>query len=154
MPGYGEIPWKNDRTTVEAFLRENYPEVATFREKLYAREKTITYSPGTVLFYRHDLWHRGTPLLPGSERYVQNLVFKRAGCDWLNNWNRGTAYSMYSRDQYVEKLIARLTVQQRGVLGFPPPGHAYWTEDTVAAVRLRYGVFGMDVTPYLEGMQK
>mmetsp|Transcript_87745 Transcript_87745/g.171616 ORF Transcript_87745/g.171616 Transcript_87745/m.171616 type:complete len:358 (+) Transcript_87745:91-1164(+) len=152
MPGIGEIPWKNDRASVEAYLHEHHPEVASFREKLYAREKEITYSPGTVLFYRHDLWHRGTPLLAGAERFVQNLVFKKAQCDWVNNWNRGTAYSMYSRDQYVEKMIARMSVQQRSCLGFPPPGSAYWTEQTVEAVQRRYGVFGMDITPYAEGL--
>ena len=148
MPGYGEIPWSNDRPSTEEMLSERYPDVARFREQLYAREKSITYSPGTVLFYRHDLWHRGTPLIPGSERFVMNLVFKRTGCDWLNHWNRGTAYSMYSRTQYVEKLIAKLTPEQRSCLGFPRPGSAYWTPDTLEAVRRRYEVFGMDMTPY------
>lgn len=152
MPGFGEIPWKNDRDTVESYLREHYPEIAASREKLYAREQSITFSPGTVLFYRHDLWHRGTPLIPGSERFVQNLVFKRAHCHWLNNWNRGTAYSMYDRTLYVEKLIARSTVQQRHCLGFPAPGSPFWTPDTVEAVRRRYESLGMDMTPYIDGM--
>lgn len=152
MPGFGEIPWMNDRATVEAYLREHHPQVAAFREKLYAREKSITYSPGTVLFYRHDLWHRGTPLIPGSERFVQNLVFKRAHCDWLNNWNRGAAYSMYDRDLYVERLIAGMSVQQRNCLGFPAPGSAYWTSATLAAVKKRYGPLGMDFSPY-EGVE-
>lgn len=148
MPGFGEIPWMNDRGTVEEYLQQKHPSVAAFREKLYAREKTITYSPGTVLFYRHDLWHRGTPLLPGSERFVQNLVFKRTNCDWLNNWNRGTAYSMYDRDMYVERLIAGLSVRQRGCLGFPAPGSTYWTPATLQAVKRRYEPLGMDFTPY------
>ena len=148
MPGFGAVPWTNDRHTTESVLRETYPEIASFREKLYAREQPITYSPGTVLFYRHDLWHRGTPLLPGATRYVQNLVFKKPQCDWLNNWNIGTAYHMYQRDQYVERLIARLSVEQRNCLGIPLPGHAYWTPDTVEAVRRRYEVFGFDVAPY------
>ncbi len=153
MPGFGAVPWTNDRHTTEVALLETHPEIAAFREKLYAREQAITYSPGTVLFYRHDLWHRGTPLLPGGVRYVQNLVFKRPECDWLNNWNKGTAYHMYQRDQYVEKLIARLSVEQRNCLGIPLPGHAYWTPATLEAVRQRYEVFGFDMEPYKAGIK-
>ena len=148
MPGFGEVPWTNDRHTTESILQDTQPAMAAFREKLYAREQSITYSPGTVLFYRHDLWHRGTPLLPGGVRYVQNLVFKKPQCDWLNNWNKGTAYNMYARNQYVEKLIARLSVEQRNCLGIPLPGHAYWTPATLEAVRQRYEAFGFDVEPY------
>jgi hypothetical protein len=154
MPGFGRIPWRNDRSAVESFLREEFPEVAAFRQKLYARETSITYRPGTVLLYRHDLWHRGTPLLPGATRYVQNLVFKKPNCDWLNNWNKGTAYHMYRRDQYVEKLIARISVEQRNCLGIPLPGHAYWTPATLMATKQRYGDFGIDMTPYEEGKQQ
>lgn len=148
MPGFGTIPWKNDRSTVEQYLRDNYPEVAEFREKLYAREVSVTFTPGTVLLYRHDIWHRGTPLIPGGVRYVMNLVFKKPNCDWLNNWNKGTAYSMYGREQYVEKLIAQLTVEQRNCLGIPLPGHPHWTPEMLLAVERRYGAFGFDMEPY------
>jgi hypothetical protein len=148
MPGFGDIPWANDRSTVESYLEEHHPDVASFRTSLYERERAVTFKPGTVLFYRHDIWHRGTPLKAGATRYVQNLVFKRPQCDWLNNWNQGVAYSMYRRDQYVEKMIARLNVEQRNCLGIPLPGHSYWTPSTLLAVERRYAVFGMDMTPY------
>jgi hypothetical protein len=49
------------------------PELSDFRASLYEREVAVGYQPGTVLLYRHDLWHRGTPLLPkdGLVRYIQ-----------------------------------------------------------------------------------
>lgn len=55
---------------------------------------------------------------------------------------------MYRKDKLMEKLVAQATVEQRGVLGFPPPGHEYWTAQTVAAVEARYQAFGIDMTPY------
>ena len=54
----------------------------------------------------------------------------------------------YEPDKLMEKLIARATVEQRTVLGFPEPGHDYWTPHTLAAVKARYESFGIDMTPY------
>jgi hypothetical protein len=55
---------------------------------------------------------------------------------------------MYEPDKLMEKLIAEATVEQRTVLGFPAPGHDYWTPHTLAAVEARYASFGIDMTPY------
>ena len=38
----------------------------------------------------------------------------------------------------VEKLIAASNSIQRSVLGFPSPDSAYWTADTLLAVKQRY----------------
>jgi hypothetical protein len=42
-------------------------------------------------------------------------------------------------------------VVQRGVLGFPPPGHPYWTAETIAATAARHP-FGIDTAPYERGL--
>ena len=36
--------------------------------------------------------------------------------------------------------------RQREAVGFPPPGSEYWTEETLAAVAMRYPK--MDMAPY------
>ena len=59
---------------------------------------------------------------------------------------------MYRRDKLMEKLIAQATVAQRTVLGFPPPGHEYWSPHTLAAVEARYRAFGIDMTAYREAL--
>lgn len=51
-------------------------------------------------------------------------------------------------DLSFERLIARASLEQRAVLGFPQPGSDYWCAETIAAVEARYGVYGMDMTPY------
>ena len=124
----------------------------SWSKALYDREVGITFKTGTLLVYRHDLWHRGTPLLPTSTRYVQNIVYKLPHCHWLHNWNQGAAKYIYEKKKYVERLIAQLDVNQRSCLGIPLPGHVYWTKLTIAAVEKRYGCFGMDMSPYLQAL--
>jgi hypothetical protein len=64
MPGFGMLPWINNRTLAERDLESRDPEAHSFRHRLYGREEYLDFRLGTILFYRLDLWHRGTPLLP------------------------------------------------------------------------------------------
>ena len=61
---------------------------------------------------------------------------------------------MYRPTAPMERLIAQASVEQRCVLGFPKPGHAYWTRDTIEAVAARYGPFGIEMAPYLEALER
>lgn len=148
-PGVGDLTWINDRASAEAWLAENAPDVATFRaDVLYPRERYARYRPGSVLLYRHDTWHRGTPLLAGSRRIAQNLTFRREGADWISVLHPGWAWAMYRADQKMEIIIGTSTPEQRSVLGFPAPGHSYWTPATLAGVTARYLAWGFDPEPY------
>lgn len=152
-PGAGALPWINDRESAEEYIRQHAsPEVASFRESLYGREAYAQFRRGTVLLYRHDVWHRGTPLtIAGSMRLVVNLSYRRAdAAEWFQHWNAGWAKCMYSPTMQLEKLVARASVFQRTVLGFPRPGHRYWTRRTLDGVKARYEALGFDVTPYEE----
>jgi hypothetical protein len=148
-PGVAGLHYVNDRARAEAYLAEHAPDVARFRaQHLYPREALARYRFGSVLLYRHDTWHRGTPLIEGTLRLVHNLTFRKAGADWVNVLHPGWSWSMYRRSQFLEKLIATATVEQRCVLGFPAPGNPYWTEATLTAVEARYAAHGMDMSPY------
>ena len=48
------------------------------------------------------------------------------------------------------RYLERLSVGQRAVLGFAPPGDPYWTKETVDSVGRRYA--GMDMGPYKEAL--
>ncbi len=153
-PGVGAIPYINDRARAEAYLREHDPDAARFRtEHLYAREKLARYRFGSVLFYRHDTWHRGTPVKQGACRVVQNLTYRRAESAWVNTLHPGWSWSMYQPDQAMERLVAAASVAQRAVLGFPPPGSPYWNPATIDAVEQRYAAFGIDMTPYRQSIE-
>jgi hypothetical protein len=148
-PGVGPYPWVNDRGRAEELVASMSPEVAAWRQDLYDRERRVRYRPGTVLLYRHDTWHRGTPIDPGAVRVVQNLTFRKASSEWISTLHEGWAWAMYRRSQVMERLIAEASIDQRCVLGFPPPGHPWWTPDTVAAVEARYSAFQLDLSAYL-----
>ena len=149
-PGIAGKPFVNDRTEAEADLERRDPEVASWRKTLYERERYVAYEPGDVLLYRHDTWHRGTPMHDDALRVVHNLTFRRAECEWISTLHVGWAWSAYRQPGYLEQLIARLSLDQRAVLGFPQPGSSYWTEATIAAVEARH--VGMDMSPYREGL--
>ena len=152
-PGVGDLPWINDRASAEAYLAEQAPDVAAWREEhLYPREQLAKFSRGSVLLYRHDTWHRGTPLEPGAMRTAQNLTFRRSGTEWISTLHPGWAWAMYRRGQRMERLIGSATVEQRCVLGFPAPGHPYWTREMLAAVTARYLPFGFDPAPYASAL--
>ncbi len=148
-PGVAGLQYVNDRDRAEAYLHEARPEAAQFRaDHLYPREVVADYRFGSVLFYRHDTWHRGTPLKRDALRIVQNLTFRRDDADWINILHPGWSWSMYHPDQHLERLVAQASVEQRTVMGFPAPGSSYWSDATVDAVEARYAAWGIDMSPY------
>ena len=71
------------------------PEVAAFRQRLYAKERSVHYSAGSLLLYRYDLWHRGRPILPSARRIVMNLAWRKRSCaHFITSWQQGWAKSM------------------------------------------------------------
>lgn len=153
-PGIADLDYVNDRASAEIYFAAERPDLAAWRAMLYERECYADFKPGDVLFYRHDTWHRGTPMQAGALRLVQNITFRRADCEWISTLHVGWAWKAYRRDKFLEKLIAGASLEQRAVLGFPQPDSDYWTEATIAAVEARHGVFGMDMTPYREGLNR
>lgn len=150
-PGVGSLPWINNKEAAESYLEIHAPSVAQLRrEEMYPHEQLAAYTCGTLLLYRHDTWHRGTPVNPGTLRFVINMTVRRADAEYISNLHNGWCWSMYEQSMFLEKLIAKLSVSQRCVLGFPKPGHRYWTRRTLAGVAARYQCHGMDMRPYYD----
>ncbi|MFP6809163.1 MAG: phytanoyl-CoA dioxygenase family protein [Pseudomonadales bacterium] len=147
-PGIGDLRYINDRASAETYFAEQRPELAQWRAQLYERERHTFFKPGDVLFYRHDTWHRGTPMKAGALRLVQNLTYRKAASEWISTLHIGWAWKAYRDNKFLERLIATSSLRQRAVLGFPQPGSNYWCQETIAAIDARYGMFGMDMTPY------
>ena len=151
-PGIGDLRYVNDRESAETYFAEHRPELAAWRQELYERERWARFRFGSVLFYRHDTWHRGTPMVPGTIRLAHNITYRRAECEWISTLHEGWAWKMYRPDHFMERLIATASLDQRAVLGFPPPGSPYWCEETLAAVTARYGAWGFDPAPYADAL--
>ncbi len=147
-PGVAGRPYVNDRASAEAHLQDVEPGLAAWRaEQLYAREAYVHYAVGDVLLYRHDTWHRGTPLRAGR-RLAHNLTFRRADAEWISTLQAGWAWAAYREDAALERTVADLTPAQLTVLGFPGLGHRYWNARTLHAVAARLEPYGFDIAPY------
>lgn len=74
-----------------------------------------------------------------------HITYRRARSEWIS-WQ---AYAQ-PMSAMPPRFLESLSPIQRGVLGFPLPGDAYWTTDTIDAVGRRYAA--MDMSPYEEAL--
>jgi aminoglycoside phosphotransferase (APT) family kinase protein len=113
------------------------------RPDLYANEVLADGPAGTVLAYTNTTFHRGTELtLPRGARYTLMVNIRPAGNDWntRHNWQQHATTDAW-RD-----FVARATPRQLALFGWPPPGHPYWTDETVVGTQLRYP--DLDMAPW------
>lgn len=90
---------------------------------------------GSVLAYSADTVHRGTDMTePGASRFFFNLGFRIGGADWVG----ALPWPRRGIDPRIHPWIQQLSVRQLCAIGFPPPGHAYWDDETLAATQARY----------------
>jgi hypothetical protein len=117
--------------------RRKYPE-------LYAQEQKIVARAGSLFIFQMGTFHRAGEMIdePGQVRFTQHLVWRAAAYPFAGYhlWSR------FGENDNLERFIERATPAQREVLGFPPPGHAYWNRETLAGVAQRYPK--MDLRPY------
>jgi ectoine hydroxylase-related dioxygenase (phytanoyl-CoA dioxygenase family) len=114
---------------------------------LYTAEVAASGSAGSVLAYRPDTYHRGVRLsATRAARFMLHVSYKPASTAWLGSFGLPNA----GEDMSWHRFVNRATERQLTVLGFPPPGHPYWTPDTLAGVSARYPL--LDLSPWREAM--
>lgn len=110
---------------------------------LYRHERPILAKAGSLLMFSMRTFHRaGEITADAGARFTQHLVYRCALCPF-NGYHQ---YSQFGEKPELKRFLERATPRQREMLGFPPPGHSYWTEETLAAVSERYPE--MDMMPY------
>jgi len=118
--------------SLQHLAKDAYPEV-------YASEVSAAGPAGTVLAYRTDTFHRGTPMTaPAGARFALKVSYRIVGDAWDAWIDRlaGTGRIGLAEDWH--DFVARATPRQLELLGFPPRGHRYWTSQTWLAVCRRY----------------
>ena len=101
---------------------------------LYAAEVPAAGPAGSVLAYRPDVYHRGVAITePGTARFMLHVSFKPPATDWLGFQSWPEAAEQLAWHQ----VVARSSFRGLLALGFPPPGHPYWTERTLVGVGAR-----------------
>jgi hypothetical protein len=115
--------------------------------ELFEREVSITGPAGSLLIYRTDVLHRGSDLTaPNRSRFVMLVDFQPRGWAWTGKM----AWPNQSLSKDWIDAMCRMTPRERTLFGFPAPGDAYWDEQTLRDVGLRYPA--MDMAPYREAV--
>jgi hypothetical protein len=130
------------RLTGEIPTERTYLSLADYGH-LYEAEVPAVGRSGSVLAYRPDVYHRGVRMTaPASARFMLHVSFKPAHTDWLGS----QAWPGAAEDLAWHRFMHGASVRQLSMLGFPPPGHPYWTEGTLRGVAARYP--RLDLTPW------
>jgi hypothetical protein len=103
--------------------------------ELYQREVSGAGPAGTVVAFQTGTFHRGTELrATGGARFTLHVNYRPAAAEWAHR--SGWVERSHDPDWY--RFVPRASARQLALLGFPPPGHSYWTPATLAGVAQRY----------------
>ncbi len=116
--------------------------------ELWEANSTLATGPrGSAFIYAADVLHRATEMtLRGGARFTFNLGYKAANADWIgaNPWPRKGFYAPW------QSLVHGCSQRQLIAIGFPPPGHNYWSENTLKGCAERYPQ--LDLKPWYEAI--
>jgi ectoine hydroxylase-related dioxygenase (phytanoyl-CoA dioxygenase family) len=108
---------------------------------LYAEPGDASGPAGSVVAYRPDVYHRAVDVSePGRSRFMLHVAYKAAEAEWAGY----QAWQFKGFTPAWHNFVQGAGVRQLGVVGFPPPGHPYWTEETLRGVQARYPNLDMD----------
>jgi hypothetical protein len=113
------------------------------RPEFYERERSGSGPIGTVVAYSTDTFHRGTEITaPRSARFSAHASYKHADNQWTGRHSWGDRSFHPDWNPFAEQATAR----QLELFGFPPPGHPYWTPQTLGDLAVRYP--GLDTSSW------
>ncbi|MBS2937330.1 phytanoyl-CoA dioxygenase family protein [Nocardioides sp. J2M5] len=120
--------------------------VSTGRPDLYELEVPATGPPGTVVAFQPQTVHRGSAITqPRGARFTMHVSYRPAAAEWAQRH----AWADRSHDDHWYAFVDQAGPRELALLGFPEPGHAYWTDETLEGVAQRYP--GLDLTPWRQG---
>jgi ectoine hydroxylase-related dioxygenase (phytanoyl-CoA dioxygenase family) len=116
---------------------------------VYEAEVPASGPAGSILAYRPDVYHRGVQMrVAGTARFILHVSYRPAGAEWLNSFGLPNA----GEDMAWYRFVGGASLRQLTVLGFPEPGHRYWTPQTLEGTAARYPM--LDMTPWREGLHR
>ena len=146
---YSDVPAEMGPTFVVSQEKtQDLPPWPTHRTRkkdpgLYKLERPVLANAGDLLVFSMRTWHRASDISADSGvRFSHHFVW-RAAAHAFQGYQQ---WSSKGENEDLQRFVARAKPRQREVLGFPPPGDAYWDEQSLADVALRYPA--MDLTPY------
>jgi ectoine hydroxylase-related dioxygenase (phytanoyl-CoA dioxygenase family) len=141
-----DVPHARDpeKGELAEFEKFNFPSLNRIEDaSVYEHEIALTPKAGSLMLFSMATFHRGSAMRAVSGRRLSHhVVYRRAGNEWMG-W---LAWPRRGADPEMREFIQVATPHQLKLIGFPEPGHPFWTEDTLAGVALRYP--RMDLGPY------
>jgi ectoine hydroxylase-related dioxygenase (phytanoyl-CoA dioxygenase family) len=133
-----------------AFEKFNIPSLDRDEyASVYEHEVAVAPKAGSVMLFSMATFHRGSAMRASSGRRLSHhIVYRPAGCEWMG-W---LAWPRRGADPEMRDFIQTATPRQLELIGFPEPGHPFWTEETLAGVAHRYP--RMDIEPYREALDR
>jgi hypothetical protein len=113
----------------------------------YEAEQPVVVKAGTIMLYDMHTFHRGSRLLAQEcIRLTFHNVFRGAGLEWMG-WR---SWPHEGLQPEMRHFVEQATIEQLTVIGFPKPGHPYWTRRTLDGVQARYPK--LDMSAYREAL--
>jgi len=114
---------------------------------LYVDDFVASAPAGSIVVYRPDVYHRSVDFSDRARaRFMLHVSYRPAPAEW--GGYQAWPFKGFSAEWH--DFAQRATPPQLAVLGFPPPGHPYWTEASLAGVQARYP--GLDMAPWREAL--
>ncbi len=116
---------------------------------LYDEPGDASAPAGSIVVYRPDVYHRSVDFTdPGQARFMLHVSYKPASMEW--GGYQAWPFKGFSMEWH--NFVQQSTPRQLTALGFPAPGHPFWTDDTLAGVGRRYPE--LDLTPWRAARDK
>jgi hypothetical protein len=116
--------------------------------ELFDKEVSATAPAGSLMIYKTDVMHRGSDFAgSGRSRFAMLVDLQQRG--W--RWNGKMSWPDHAGSPHIIDAMTRLSVRERDLFGWPPPGSDYWNAQTLRDVAARYP--DLDLTPYAEGVE-
>jgi len=118
------------------FSRDDRPE-------WYSAEGSAAGPAGTVVAWQTGTFHRGTALRsPLGARYTMHVNYRPAAASWAERH----AWASRSHEPAWYAFVARASLRQLLLFGFPPPRHPFWNDQTLTAMAQHYP--DLDLAPF------
>ena len=141
-PHNGATRFVSRTRTADIPVEEHTLNFETYRT-LYDDPGDGSAPAGSIVVYRPDVYHRSVDFTdPTQARFMLHVSYKPADMEW--GGYQAWPYKGFSGEWH--NFVQEATPRQLTAVGFPAPGHRYWTEATLAGVARRYP--GLDLAPW------
>lgn len=141
-PGNGATRFVSRTRTRDIPVEEHTLNYEDHRD-LYDDRSDASAPAGSIVVYRPDVYHRSVDFTdPSQARFMLHVSYRPATLEW--GGYQAWPFKGFSAEWH--NFVQQATARQLTVLGFPAPGHPFWTDETLAGVSRRYP--GLDLTPW------